>query len=326
MADFTENIPSTGEEMVQTPEVFEEVDVADYSMAEDDDDMSTIMGDEDEDENVEKQLMKDAAGQNGVTMNAIGEEDDLANVVFRGHSDSVYCAEINPLRPGMVISGGGDDKAYIWQFPITAELVESDDQVSIQTSMALEGHTDSVTAVGFNYDSTMALTASYDGTVRIWNVINGDLLQVLDGPEEIEWASWHSKGNAVIAGSRDGTIWMWLAHNGQCLQVFAGHEGSVSTGSFTSDGKLIVSGGEDGTIRLWAPKTGQCKHIFEGVHEGLICCLEVSQKDTDLILTGEFFLSHEAQPSESDFLKAAMWCLHESTNTNTNKVDLKHQC
>jgi ribosome assembly protein SQT1 len=35
----------------------------------------------------------------------------------------------------------------------------------------------------------------------------------------VEWAVWHPKGNAVLAGSADGTAWMWLAHNGQCVQV-----------------------------------------------------------------------------------------------------------
>lgn len=83
-------------------------------------------------------------------------------------------------------------------------------------------HTDTVTSVGFNFDGKLALTGSYDGTVKIWNVDTSELVVVLDGPEDIEWAEWHKKGNAVIAGSTDGTIWMWLTHNGQCVQVFAG--------------------------------------------------------------------------------------------------------
>lgn len=76
--------------------------------------------------------------------------------------------------------------------------------------------------MGFNFNGSLALTGSYDGMVRIWDVQNGSLLQVLEGPDDVEWAQWHSKGNAIIAGSKDGTVWMWLAHNGQCMQVFAG--------------------------------------------------------------------------------------------------------
>jgi ribosome assembly protein SQT1 len=113
---------------------------------------------------------------------------------------------------------------------------------------------------------------------------------ILEGPEDIEWAQWHSKGNAVIAGSQDGTIWMWLAHDGQCVQVFAGHEGGVNCGTFTSDGKTICTGGEDGTIRLWGPKNGQCKHVFNGYngHDGMVTCISASESDGDLLVSGKY--------------------------------------
>ena len=93
-------------------------------------------------------------------------------------------------------------------------------------------------SVGFNFDGTLALTGAYDGKVQIWNVSSGALLQCLEGPEgmsllvlrdsiylnlchvlDIEWAAWHPRGNAVLAGSGDGTVWMWMSHNGQCVQV-----------------------------------------------------------------------------------------------------------
>jgi ribosome assembly protein SQT1 len=100
--------------------------------------------------------------------------------------------------------------------------VNVNETLNLVSVTELLGHTDTVTCVGFNFDGTLALTASYDGTVRIWKVPSGELVQVLEGPEDIEWAEWHVKGNAVVAGSRDGTIWMWLTFNGQCVQVFAG--------------------------------------------------------------------------------------------------------
>lgn len=109
------------------------------------------------------------------------------------------------------MKGGGDDKAFLWRYGADSE-----------SSLELIGHTDTVTSVGFNFNGTLLLTGSYDGNVRIWDVETGTLVQTLDGPEDVEWASWHNKGNAVLAGSKDGTIWMWLSHNGQCMQVFAG--------------------------------------------------------------------------------------------------------
>jgi angio-associated migratory cell protein len=116
-------------------------------------------------------------------------------------------------------------------------------------------------------------------------VHTGELLRVLEGPEDIEWACWHSKGNCVLAGSKDGTIWMWLVQNGQCMAVFSGHDGLVSCGSFCSDGKLLCSGGEDGTVRVWQPRTAQCSKVFQDAeaHEAAITCLVA---EGDYVLTG----------------------------------------
>lgn len=279
---------SDGLPLSNRPEVLEEVAIGEEDAGSDNDDMSTIMGDDDE-ENIEKQMLTNGAQQD--SMDAIGEEDDMANVVFRGHTDCVYCSALHPTEPGLVVTGGGDDKAYLWRFPITSKLVDTGEKVDVEAVIPLEGHTDTITSVGFNFDGSMVLTGCYDGTVRVWKSDTGEYLRTLDGPEDVEWAAWHSKGNAVIAGSKDGTLWMWLAHNGQCLQVFAGHEGAVSCGAFSADGKVICSGGEDGTMRVWAPKTGACKHVFDNAHDGLITCISSSTKDPDLVLTGKFIVS-----------------------------------
>jgi angio-associated migratory cell protein len=242
----------------ETESLFEEMDKDDTGMIDEDDQI-------DEDGSIEEK--KDPA-------------IDMSLATFTGHEkESVYCVAIHPINPQLILTGGGDDCAYLWSYDFNGQST---------CLFSLRGHNDSITSVGFNFDGSLALTGSYDGTVRIWNAADGQLKQTLDGPEDIDWAEWHSKGNAVIAGSKDGTVWMWLAHNGQCVQVFAGHDGGVSAGCFTKDGKLICTGGEDGSVRVWAPKTGLCKITFDGLHlghEGTVTCLENSN-DGDMLLSG----------------------------------------
>lgn len=229
---------------------------------------------------------------------AMAEDDeeiveDMSFLSFNGHSDSVYCAAIHPNISGAIITGGGDDRAFIWTYGGEIDEMSNNTIGAIKSAVELTGHKDTITSVGFNFDGTMCLTASYDGTIKIWKVSSDItsapiLLHSLEGPEDIEWAEWHSKGNAVVAGSSDGTCWMWLANTGQCVQVLAGHEGGVSSGGFTKDGKLIYTGGEDGTVRAWMPKTGACKHVFSGAHfghEAIVTCF-VNSEDGELLVSG----------------------------------------
>jgi ribosome assembly protein SQT1 len=256
-----------------------EFEVADDDMPPDDDDES-VWSEADNNDKIDRYDGGDiGAGGSGEPV------EDMAQYTFTAHTDSVYCAALHPTKQGVVITGGGDDRAFIWSYePGT----EGNAATAGSKMLELSGHTDTVSAVGFNFDGTLALTGSYDGTVRIWSAETGELKLTLEGPEDVEFAEWHSKGNAILAGSKDGTAWMWLAQTGQCVQVFAGHDGGVSCGCFTRDGNVVCTGGEDGTVRLWAPVTGKCKHTFEGHfgHEGMVTCL-VSSSDGDLLLSGE---------------------------------------
>jgi len=174
---------------------------------------------------------------------------DEAQIVFESHTDSVYCVALSPDGT-KVLSGGGDDVAYVWE--------SSSGNVLSQ----LSGHTDSIVACAFNFDGSMCATGSYDTTVKIWD---SKLLRTLEGPStEIEWLQWHPKGNVLMAGSEDATIWVWDASNGNCLSVLAGHEGSVTCGQFTPNGKRILSGSLDGSVKIWDPKTSSCVHSFAG--------------------------------------------------------------
>lgn len=190
---------------------------------------------------------------------------DMAKVVLQSHTDHVYGvashydASSNTL---FVISGGGDDKAFLHKVGTTTD--------SLQLPHA---HKDSVSCAAFNMayvseDLTKtpvyAAVGAYDGAIVIYDPVSGTKIQELDGPSDVEFLSFHPKGGSVLlAGSaEDGTVWMYHVPTAKCLQVFVGHESGVSAGGFTPDGKWALSASSDGTLRVWAPRTGASKHVF----------------------------------------------------------------
>jgi ribosome assembly protein SQT1 len=183
-------------------------------------DLVEIIDDGADHEDPESDTEVDETGMEVIDEEVIQEEaiptNDNASFTFTEHTDSVCCVAIHPFDHFIVATGGCDDRAYLWRFS------KSENPTEEQWCFPLLGHSDTVTAISFNFNGKLLLTGSYDGTVRIWDVQTKQQIQILEGPEDIEWASWHPKGNAVIAGSKDGTVWLWLTHNGQCIQVFAG--------------------------------------------------------------------------------------------------------
>jgi len=196
---------------------------------------------------------------------------------FGGHSDAVYSVSLHPTIGNIAASGGGDDRAFLWNIENGNTIFE------------FLGHKDTVNNVKFNCDGTLLATGSYDATIKIWETQSGKLVHTLEGPgDAIEWISWHPKGNIILGGLNDSTCWMWNATNNLCMNVFSGHSGPLTCGSFSLDGKQVITGGSDATIRIWDPKTAVTKFTIQGngFHDGPLTCLALHPTNTNLIMTG----------------------------------------
>ncbi|KAJ9077545.1 60S ribosomal subunit assembly or modification protein [Entomophthora muscae] len=177
----------------------------------------------------------------------------------------------------MVMSGGGDDRAYIW------------DRSNGETLHKLEAHGDSVIAVGFSADGKLAASGGMDGKIQVFNASTGALVICLEGPDEVTWLQWHPKGPVLLVGAADSSIWMFQLPSGQVMNVFSGHSAAVTCGAFTPDGKHIVTGSEDATLILWDPKSARALWRLTGAdarfHQSAITNLAISD-DSTLILSG----------------------------------------
>lgn len=204
-------------------------------------------------------------------------DDALAKVV---HEDSVLSVAICPTDRSILLTGGQDDSAVLWS------IEEKDGSLRCSQRCRLQGHTDSVVEVAFSTDGAYAATASYDGTVRIWNSGDGSLVQHLEGPsKEIEWILWHPKGHAILAGSNDTMAWMWWAPSGKVMQIFAGHAAGVTCGCWGLGGKVVVTGSEDHGVIVWNPRAGTPQHHIREVHESSIISI-CSHPESPIVVTG----------------------------------------
>src|SRR5207244_4071803 len=75
---------------------------------------------------------------------------------------------------------------------------------------------------------------SDDGTVRLWKVDDGSLLQTLrDGPHEVRGVAFSPNGSTLASANNDGTIKLWDVQTGTCLKTLKSrgpYEGMNITG------------------------------------------------------------------------------------------------
>ncbi|WP_437839853.1 AAA family ATPase [Sorangium sp. So ce1153] len=140
----------------------------------------------------------------------------------------------------------------------------------------LDGHTDSVSGVAVTSDGRFAISASWDDTVKMWNLDTGQLLRTLEAhPFDVADVAVTADGRFAVSASGDSTLKVWDLATGQLLRTLEGHTSSVNGVAVTTDGRVAVSASQDKTLKVWNLATGQLLRTLEG-HTGPVSGVAVT--------------------------------------------------
>jgi WD40 repeat protein/serine/threonine protein kinase len=116
----------------------------------------------------------------------------------------------------------------------------------------------SVVTVNFSPNGQRVVTASRDGTARIWNAFNGEPLgQPMRHDAEVLWAQFNNDGSRIVTASVDGTARIWEALTGQLAAPPLRHDDIVHHATFSPDGQKVITASRDKTARVWNTWTGE---------------------------------------------------------------------
>ena len=162
-----------------------------------------------------------------------------------------------------ITGSNGNNLVRVWDLG-TGKLVQT-----------LKGHTDEVWGVALFPDGRRAVSASWDKTIRIWDVPTGRELRSFSAGDKIRCLALSADGKRLAAGHffdhfQPGTLRVWDPDRGQELQAFPGHTQSIASVVFSPDQKSVLTTGFDKTVRLWDLASGKEQRCFKG-HQGRAC-------------------------------------------------------
>jgi WD40 repeat protein len=133
------------------------------------------------------------------------------------------------------------------------------DAHTLEPLQLLQGHDNRVSAVAWAPDGRQLASASWDGTIRLWDVATGEQLGMISTDGQLLSLAWSPDGTTLASTTWGSPIELWDPTTGQNVGELAGNEGSISRLAWSPDGTRLVASDETSemaTLRLWDMTAG----------------------------------------------------------------------
>ncbi len=107
-----------------------------------------------------------------------------------------------------------------------------------------------VYTVSFDRAGRRLVSASADGTARIWDVGGRSLLRELSHAGEVNAATFNPAATQVVSGTDRGVLTVWSAGSGEKLRVLRLDDQPLQSVRFSADGRRLVTSVFNGVTRV----------------------------------------------------------------------------
>ncbi|PFH60724.1 hypothetical protein XA68_10480 [Ophiocordyceps unilateralis] len=191
---------------------------------------------------------------------------------LESHTGWVTSLATSMENPNMLLSGSRDGELIIWN------LTRDESQYGYP-KRSLRGHSHIVSDCVISSDGAYALSASWDKTLRLWELATGQTTRRFVGhTNDVLSVSFSADNRQIVSGSRDRSIKLWNTL-GDCKYTITdkGHGDWVSCVRFSPNPQnpVIVSSSWDKLVKVWELST--CKLQTDHIgHTGYINTVTIS--------------------------------------------------
>ena len=145
--------------------------------------------------------------------------------------------------------------------------------------LTLHGSGLPLNVAAYSPDGKRIVTASNDGTVRVWRADGSTEPIVLEGHEgPVRSVAFSPDGQRIVTTSWDKTAQVWGADGSAPLFKLEKHTGRVTSAAFSPDGKTLFTADSTGIVRKWPVAHQGRTHRVVATHERSVTSVAYSSK------------------------------------------------
>jgi WD40 repeat protein len=105
-------------------------------------------------------------------------------------------------------------------------------------------------------DGRRLISASADGTARVWEVLGGYELADIYQAEEVDSLAFDPSGRLIAVPGEGSLVHLWNVADGTLSRIVDNEGAEADVVDFDETGKLLAVGSSNGSVKLWNPETG----------------------------------------------------------------------
>jgi guanine nucleotide-binding protein subunit beta-2-like 1 protein len=174
--------------------------------------------------------------------------------ILKGHGNWITSIATTDQSADMILSASRDKTVIQWNITRGGGEGEGQNAEYGNAHRALRGHSHYVEDIVISKDGHFALSASWDATIRLWDLDKSKTNRRFVGhTKDILSVAFSSDNRQIVSGSRDKSIRLWNTL-GECkITIDDAHADWVSCVQFSPNvlQPTIISAGWDKVVKIW---------------------------------------------------------------------------
>ena len=164
-------------------------------------------------------------------------------------------------RDSVIVSGSDDKLVRVWRWS------DSENKYLELDISPLAGHSYAVYCVRLDTRGQRLVSAGLDGTIILWSLSSGDIIQSWTHPERLAFrvVTLSPDGAELAAGGDDNNIHRWsLGQAEGAERISRWHDSTVQALAFSPASDLLASGCSGGALSIWSDHTAPLMTQVDG--------------------------------------------------------------